>query len=246
MLRDQRDHPRSRGVYVVGAAMILETKGSSPLARGLRASTGPPPGRMRIIPARAGFTDCDSGGAEGSGDHPRSRGVYSSMDIIISRRSGSSPLARGLPSPCPGPRPQSGIIPARAGFTATPDSIPATPVDHPRSRGVYGEICQENACPLGSSPLARGLLIGSEDAPDSVRIIPARAGFTGITSGRTRWPLDHPRSRGVYDFGKLLSRNGVGSSPLARGLPCLLAIGYCEARIIPARAGFTHDTNNDQ
>ena len=50
------DHPRSRGVYFVGAARCRPGRGSSPLARGLRRhhdAYGRPGG---IIPARAGFT----------------------------------------------------------------------------------------------------------------------------------------------------------------------------------------------
>ena len=50
------DHPRSRGVYRIKYGFIMETAGSSPLARGLlTALQGELEGR-RIIPARAGFT----------------------------------------------------------------------------------------------------------------------------------------------------------------------------------------------
>ena len=51
---------------------------------------------------------------------------------------------------------------------------------------------------LGSSPLARGLQ-GVQDAFErEVRIIPARAGFTGFRRERDAQNEDHPRSRGVY------------------------------------------------
>ena len=51
-----RDHPRSRGVYGVGHAPKLTDRGSSPLARGLRTDIDSFMARVRIIPARAGFT----------------------------------------------------------------------------------------------------------------------------------------------------------------------------------------------
>ena len=72
--------------------------GSSPLARGLRL---PRPGRprcLRIIPARAGFTD--------------------GAPLFMSASLGSSPLARGLLLKFRDHHHINGIIPARAGFTA--------------------------------------------------------------------------------------------------------------------------------
>ena len=52
----RRDHPRSRGVYRVGAVSGRAGCGSSPLARGLQTRGG--------------------GGVGTATDHPRSRGVY--------------------------------------------------------------------------------------------------------------------------------------------------------------------------
>ena len=53
---------------------------------------------MRIIPARAGFTNIIKKTHRSSQDHPRSRGVYirSSGRALVGI--GSSPLARGLHS----------------------------------------------------------------------------------------------------------------------------------------------------
>jgi len=50
---------------------------------------------------------------------------------------------------------------------------------------------------------------------------------------------DHPRSRGVYLTANPSIQGHPGSSPLARGLPDVEALGLDEPRIIPARAGFT-------
>ena len=151
------DHPRSRGVYTVLPLPGSRWCGSSPLARGLR--TGRRPGGVGpgIIPARAGFTDLRVRGAIPSWDHPRSRGVYivrSQVDLLAQ---GSSPLARGL-HPTADPKTEaSGIIPARAGFTAIATLVDWSLPDHPRSRGVYVEANEETFSAGGSSPLARGL-----------------------------------------------------------------------------------------
>ena len=111
------DHPRSRGVYVVTAAMVATWTGSSPLARGLPRNTVPVRSSTRIIPARAGFTALRRSPARTGRDHPRSRGVYSHRVAKSLRSTGSSPLARGLHSAPRGPESPPGIIPARAGFT---------------------------------------------------------------------------------------------------------------------------------
>ena len=111
------DHPRSRGVYCSAAAGAIAAEGSSPLARGLQSPADPAGERMRIIPARAGFTPAWGYGNSGSEDHPRSRGVYGLRKNEKLREDGSSPLARGLPDGVPTVGEYSGIIPARAGFT---------------------------------------------------------------------------------------------------------------------------------
>ena len=115
------DHPRSRGVYGLETTDQFIFQGSSPLARGLRdppiliAEVG------RIIPARAGFTSSSSWSAKATGDHPRSRGVYSSTPLPATVGTGSSPLARGLHLLGSVELVLERIIPARAGFTRFPD-----------------------------------------------------------------------------------------------------------------------------
>ena len=71
---------------------------------------------------------------------------------------------------------------------------------------------------VGSSPLARGLLCFGVALGHFSRIIPARAGFTGVTAWKTYQAVDHPRSRGVYVEGFRGFALSSGSSPLARGL----------------------------
>ena len=152
------DHPRSRGVY-----RVRRTVGQD---------------RRRIIPARAGFTPASRASNARKSDHPRSRGVYTPPKPKDPSEAGSSPLARGLPIEDVQRFAIVRIIPARAGFTTRVAlKFPQAP-DHPRSRGVYKVVTMLARRHVGSSPLARGLPTRPDCAPQPLRIIPARAGFT--------------------------------------------------------------------
>ena len=177
------------------------------------------PGRLRIIPARAGFTPTIGPHRRNAADHPRSRGVYSPIPLRPNLMVGSSPLARGLRGLLRPGLTQVRIIPARAGFTLPQRRPAARRRDHPRSRGVYPCRWCTWPCSTGSSPLARGLPSTAATWVKDTGIIPARAGFTRVLRLDRGPAADHPRSRGVYD-----------------GQP-----GVQEVRggIIPARAGFT-------
>ena len=192
------DHPRSRGVYLIPLAGAGARPGSSPLARGLPGRVGGGAARPRIIPARAGFTPSTRVTSPSGRDHPRSRGVYVACASHSSRRSGSSPLARGLQVDVGEEGLRPGIIPARAGFTPIRTAGPPITRDHPRSRGVYLRRAHSGAPDRGSSPLARGLLVVCQERVEGRRIIPARAGFTPSWPSSGPSTPDHPRSRGVY------------------------------------------------
>ena len=195
------------------------SSGSSPLARGLRHGEYAPEGRVRIIPARAGFTSTPATTSRSWRDHPRSRGVYAARQSLLDLSLGSSPLARGLPPRRRRwPRPRR-IIPARAGFTSWTRPPTCAAGDHPRSRGVYSPEAMLTAPSRGSSPLARGLRLQAVPEGLRTRIIPARAGFTGVRV--------------------MVQPSPFGSSPLARGLPVADHWAPSRPRIIPARAGFT-------
>ena len=194
-----RDHPRSRGVYTHLSPPRSCQPGSSPLARGLQAHLAGNQPRLRIIPARAGFTSRSTGRPSKRTDHPRSRGVYRPMTCKI-------PI-------------KDGIIPARAGFTQRKEVMEECLWDHPRSRGVYPGGDSGMIEQAGSSPLARGLPVRPDPAAAGAGIIPARAGFTSRSRPETSGSPDHPRSRGVYGSPSGDCRLHQGSSPLARGLP---------------------------
>ena len=193
-----RWYPRSRGVYDEDGDDAIPRDGSSPLARGLPDGARQETVRMRIIPARAGFTGRRARFFQADADHPRSCGVYTRHSYYVSIRAGSSPLARGLQRGAahhPGDR---RIIPARAGFTLLHHLRFRKGRDHPRSRGVYGAVVSAIGASPGSSPLARGLRKQRPQAPADLGIIPARAGFTCPVRGTRAPRTDHPRSRGVY------------------------------------------------
>ena len=213
--------------------------GSSPLARGLQAGPGCLDHHPGIIPARAGFTRDSCPISRTWGDHPRSRGVYTTPRPCGRGTGGSSPLARGLQRPGRRVVDLARIIPARAGFTHRRKWRREDPQDHPRSRGVYAASGQASSVAPGSSPLARGLPVIVPENMSGSRIIPARAGFTYTSLNATVGAGDHPRSRGVYKVLVQRPLDAAGSSPLARGLPCRAFRLWGHIGIIPARAGFT-------
>ena len=196
--RSHPDHPRSRGVYAAWPDRAARSNGSSPLARGLQVDVDAHVRAGGIIPARAGFTSPPETCVPGGTDHPRSRGVYKADAQVGTCNYGSSPLARGLPSADNNMLVVRGIIPARAGFTIRCDRTRCCAEDHPRSRGVYRGRRVRGSRTWGSSPLARGLHRGDRSLHAPTRIIPARAGFTGVLPVHESPTSDHPRSRGVY------------------------------------------------
>ena len=177
------DHPRSRGVYKLREYEHTGSYGSSPLARGLVVLTLTLLSVWGIIPARAGFTPGTKKENESMTDHPRSRGVYHLARCPSGHLVGSSPLARGLHLEIGLVPVLVRIIPARAGFTVQQYASHRAGRDHPRSRGVYSEDSAGRCAPTGSSPLARGLLLGDIASKNYDGIIPARAGFTGAIWG---------------------------------------------------------------
>ena len=135
--RPPRDHPRTRGVYIIEVTRRLPVPGSSPHTRGLPAGPGGRRGQDRIIPAHAGFTPGRSGPGPGPPDHPRTRGVYASRLEANVAPAGSSPHTRGLLGGGRGHGGLGRIIPAHAGFTPGGRGGRGGAGDHPRTRGVY-------------------------------------------------------------------------------------------------------------
>ena len=178
LIRPIGDHPRSRGEYESLLRADAETRGSSPLSRGIRGAVKDVSGDAGIIPALAGNTAATSVPARPRRDHPRSRGEYGSRLVSRSLPPGSSPLSRGIPQPGRPEEPPTRIIPALAGNTQLLGVENPVITDHPRSRGEYrGTECGEAAL-QGSSPLSRGIRRRPLQGRRLRRIIPALAGNT--------------------------------------------------------------------
>ena len=154
-------HPRSRGEHNPSLTLIGAVIGSSPLARGTPAARSVSKPQLRLIPARAGNTDCSDWLSPRAPAHPRSRGEHSGAITSPSAMVGSSPLARGTRAAEERQRIRFRLIPARAGNT--PCRVPGRSgyPAHPRSRGEHTSIGLMGAVPPGSSPLARGTLAES-------------------------------------------------------------------------------------
>ena len=91
----------------------------------------------------------------------------------------------------------------------------------------------------GSSPRVRGKPSGRTQGLEQCRIIPARAGQTGLRSPTSRpWP-DHPRACGANCGIDIANTQADGSSPRVRGKLRLEQFLRARDRIIPARAGQT-------
>ena len=91
----------------------------------------------------------------------------------------------------------------------------------------------------GSSPLARGTLPNQAISRLRLRLIPARAGNTALSTRRIGAYSAHPRSRGEHEELFSQGQQLCGSSPLARGTRRPPRRTHSRARLIPARAGNT-------
>ena len=171
-------HPRSRGEHCSSIGTSRYRGGSSPLARGTRASRPPGARCPRFIPARAGNTRPPCPPAPRSPVHPRSRGEHAATALRGRATIGSSPLARGTHALASVHRAAERFIPARAGNTCSwaPCSRPSAV--HPRSRGEHATSRRSPCSESGSSPLARGTQSWRPCRTRAQRFIPARAGNT--------------------------------------------------------------------
>ncbi len=235
----QGAHPRWRGADLKHCAERLQSRGSSPLARGgLDHPLGDLP-EAGLIPAGAGRTFRATTAGGGRWAHPRWRGADGRSWHARSLVRGSSPLARGgLPGRTHHGR-TPGLIPAGAGRTPHAGQHPRGSWAHPRWRGADHRCRRPPWRDTGSSPLARGGLPGRTHPGRTPGLIPAGAGRT------VSWRLGawckraHPRWRGAD--ARNVAQLGLhsGSSPLARGGPPDPPAHLPEDGLIPAGAGRT-------
>ena len=111
--------------------------------------------------------------------------------------------------------------------------------DHPRSRGEYVVSTEVEEGSKGSSPLSRGIRPRRVGWQLWERIIPALAGNTSLLIKERPPRQDHPRSRGEYARRMVADTEGIGSSPLSRGIREAKDGALGLHGIIPALAGNT-------
>ena len=191
--------------------------GSSPLARGtvfayLDMTLGP-----RFIPAGAGNSFTPSAFFRAKAVHPRWRGEQMVAGKALSRKAGSSPLARGTGQLARFLVCRVRFIPAGAGNSGRVLFLPRRISVHPRWRGEQPFDYLPDRLGSGSSPLARGTVQSRITATVLGRFIPAGAGNRESSTILTGTRPVHPRWRGEQAWPARRGAGERGSSPLARG-----------------------------
>ena len=171
-------HPRRCGDHIVPDGPVCRTVGSSPQVRGPLRAVKTIRLINRLIPAGAGTTVANVGGATVEGAHPRGCGDHIPTAHTCRQRRGSSPQVRG---------PRLGqvfailfprLIPAGAGTTTLPGFFPFFRWAHPRRCGDHKTLKRARKASVGSSPQVRGPLHARPLPRRGLRLIPAGAGTT--------------------------------------------------------------------
>ena len=228
-----------RGEYCNGVYMYAFILGSPPLARGIQNKISSFLMSIGITPACAGNTYAFIPLYGVCRDHPRLRGEYYQNMVNFQSRLGSPPLARGILCDNAHINKVDRITPACAGNTASGRTARIPYLDHPRLRGEYGDMSCNPQVVMGTPPLARGILNCHLQIFLINGITPACAGNTWQGDKVQPTTKDHPRLRGEYiKRGKIFS-DGLGSPPLARGIPWCQIRRHFMTGITPACAGNT-------
>ena len=208
-----------RGEHSAQSCADVSMQGSSPHARGTHYLGLPYKTPYGIIPACAGNTFRRGFRWTMRRDHPRMRGEHLGSAPHRLWGLGSSPHARGTRVFGGVVVVVLGIIPACAGNTRRGLWNMLAARDHPRMRGEHVVERRSRRGFKGSSPHARGTLVGGFIRFCVGGIIPACAGNTNhATASPSSW-RDHPRMRGEHQHSNRRSPVWAGSSPHARGTP---------------------------
>ena len=182
-----------------------------------------------LIPARAGKTRRLPTDAIVIEAHPRACGENASPPSATQEQFGSSPRVRGKPLGHHRAHERRRLIPARAGKTLSPISVPRAWWAHPRACGENPQPSSASARILGSSPRVRGKLTLVPEGGLGAGLIPARAGKPALLwrwgwSGRA-----HPRACGENLDAEREVLAAPGSSPRVRGKRALHSWVWGEA-----------------
>ena len=218
---------------------MLIRMGSSPRGRGKHLILRLSHIHRGLIPARAGKTAVAAIRADATPAHPRAGGENVVSATLPVGSPGSSPRGRGKRTLGSGAGFSLRLIPARAGKTPRPSPEPSTPRAHPRAGGENGMMVEAPKPGAGSSPRGRGKLTRSPRRTKPVGLIPARAGKTSASTGRTLRRRAHPRAGGENHSFVRKGDASAGSSPRGRGKLDRSIVTPVSPGIIPARAGKT-------
>ena len=234
-----RAHPRMGGENSAFDQPIEVAAGSSPHGRGKRRRVRARTLTARLIPARAGKTNGPAAPTREHWAHPRAGGENDRLGDTRRGPPGSSPRGRGKRNGRDGGSRRTGLIPARAGKTASRWAEVSLRAAHPHAGGENPSPFPWVASPGGSSPRGRGKQWSCEPHSFAVRLIPAWAGKTH----RSRFGLGcgwaHPRMGGENVPGEVTDLAAAGSSPHGRGKLGGLGVDVAQLRLIPAWAGKT-------
>ena len=128
-------HPRAGGENDVMRRVDAPLTGSSPRGRGKPIVTLAAFTVARLIPARAGKTNCHTRGLHSRAAHPRAGGENARCRLTSFRGLGSSPRGRGKRRRRSRPDVDPRLIPARAGKTSADWLRPLVSLAHPRAGG---------------------------------------------------------------------------------------------------------------
>ena len=167
------------------------------------------------------------------------RGENIEYENQASSDEGTSPRARGKPTPPPTGRREGRNIPACAGKTMSPLGLLIANAEHPRVRGENRFAARVGLLAGGTSPRARGKQPQRMATHHMHRNIPACAGKTSVPASCAPAKKEHPRVRGENGFSSPKFCPRGGTSPRARGKQYREDIENFIERNIPACAGKT-------
>ena len=245
---------------------MASRKGSSPSVRGKRKTGSPLSCAPRLIPARAGKTQCSPRAAAAAWliparagktrtratsptapwAHPRACGENSTNHPRPRSSRGSSPRVRGKRLVEFFGRDLARLIPARAGKTPPRPRPPLQPPAHPRTCGENSARSVHRSLASGSSPRVRGKLGEVLPPIARVRLIPARAGKTKTSPQPGPGGTAHPRACGENRRSCTRRPPEPGSSPRVRGKQRWRFRQCQHSRLIPARAGKTRTASAER